>query len=310
MRERYAELIEDESEITKTHILLELCREFHLEAFGEIPKEPTEAEYTNKNNVLDTEEYNKAVENYQKELAEFNKKVDEATEIPSGRHEITLIGKINAYVNEPNNSTTMTDEEKAAEVAKRSAYISSFGIDYNTYPHFDLFGANMALTPSFREPSIILAIPFLTAIAQWLSMFLTRKLTGNAQMQMQGQDAQSKSSMLIMDLMMPAMTLWMAFSFSAMLGLYWIFQSALGLLQSFILSKAMPLPKYTDEEIKEMQKQQREVEKASRQAAKAQPKHKSLHYIDDDDYEELPDTPKSDEGTKTKLSSDMPEIKD
>ena len=290
MQERYAHLIAEGKQITKNDVVLELCEVFYPEAFGEVPNK---SDYM-KDGVLDEAEYNKA-------LLDFQKKIDETEKIARGK-EVALIGRITDYINNDNNSKYPSKEA-------RIEYVTSFGIDYSTYPHFQLFGANMALEPSFKNPSIILVIPFLTAIAQWLSMFLTRKLTGNAQMQ--GQDPQAKSSMLIMDLMMPAMTLWMAFSFSAMLGLYWIFQSLLGLLQSFILVKIMPMPKYTEAEIKEMHKQQKEAERAAKSAAKAQPKYKSLHYIDDDDYDELPTTPKtSGEKSSGKISSDIPEIKD
>ena len=301
--ERYKELIDDEKEITKTDIVLALCREFYLEAFGEIPEQPKVEDYT-ENGSPNQEKYDKAVQEYEEKKAEFDKKVEDAEEV-SGRPEIKLIGKINDFVKYGNDKYPQegTTEED------RINYVSSFGIDYVDFPHFDLFGTDMSQTPSFSTPSLILVIPFLTAIVQWLSMFLTRKLTGNPQMQMQGQDAQSKGSMLIMDLMMPAMTLWMAFSFSAMLGIYWILQSILGLAQSFILAKAMPLPKYTEEEIKAMHKEQREAEKASKAAAKAQPKHKSLHYIDDDDYDVLPATPETNKNN-TKISSDIPELKD
>ena len=67
--------------------------------------------------------------------------------------------------------------------------------------------------------------------------------------------------MRIMDLMLPAMTIWMAFSFSAMMGLYWVFQSILGIIQTIILAKLMPIPRYTEEEIKAMQKAQKTQQK-------------------------------------------------
>ena len=54
---------------------------------------------------------------------------------------------------------------------------------------------------------------------------------------------QVKTMMSTMDLVMPLMTLWMSSSFSGMLGVYWIYQSLLGILQTFVLFKAMPLPK-------------------------------------------------------------------
>ena len=70
----------------------------------------------------------------------------------------------------------------------------------------------------------------------------------------------------------------------------------------------MPIPKYTEEEIKEMEKTERERQKAQKAALEAQPKVRSLHYIDDDDYEELPEV-KSSDATKH-VSGDAPEIKD
>ena len=127
------------------------------------------------------------------------------------------------------------------------------------------------------------------------------------------QDAQTQASMRIMDLVMPLMTLFIAFNFSAMLGLYWMLQSLIGILQSFILSRTMPLPKYTEEELREMKRKQKEVEKAQRQAAKLQPKHKSLHYIDEDDYDELPTVAPSQPQNNDKNrigGNDIPEIKD
>lgn len=196
--------------------------------------------------------------------------------------------------------------------------IHSSGLDAITYgegtfdvsnlPNFNLFGLDLAATPSFTSISWLVLIPFIAAFVSWLSMALTRRWNGNGMAQ--GQDAQAQASMKMMDLVMPVMTVFLAFSFSAMLGLYWIYQSALSILQSFILSKAMPLPKYTPEELKAMKKAQKEAEKAQRAALKTQPKYKSLHYIDDDDYDELP-TLKTENGTSSKKADfDTPEIKD
>ena len=155
---------------------------------------------------------------------------------------------------------------------------------------------------------ILCIIPVLAAIGQWFTMWLTRKLNGNNQLQ--AADAQTQASMKMMDFVFPGMTLWMAFSFSGMLGLYWTFQALLGLLQTFILAKAMPLPKYTEEEIKSFNKARKEAEKAQREIAKTQPKYRSLHYIDDDDYDVLPDAPVSKENKGNKIDGDIPEIKD
>lgn len=160
------------------------------------------------------------------------------------------------------------------------------GFDPSVLPNFHVFGVDLSANPSFTNFSILILIPILAAAAQWLSMFLMRKFQGNTQT---ATDAQAGMSMKIMDLMMPLLTLFLAFSFSGMLGLYWIYQSLLGILQSFILCKVMPLPKYTDEELKAMEKADKERAKAQKAALSEQPRYKSLHHIDDEDYDELPE---------------------
>ena len=225
--------------------------------------------------------------------------------------EIKVISAIYAYVNDEikDNAGILASIESLDTREERIAKIESFGLDYESIPNFDFFGVNLAETPSLKNFSILCLIPVLAAAAQWVSMWLTRKFNGANQLQSQ-QDAQTQASMKMMDIIFPAMTLWMAFSFSGMLGLYWTFQALLGLLQSFILAKAMPLPKYTEEEIKSFHKAQKEAEKAQREIAKTQPKYRSLHYIDDDDYDVLPDAPVSKENKGKQIDGDIPEIKD
>ena len=208
-----------------------------------------------------------------------------------------------------------------AEVAFKSidqislvSKINEAGINLADYgaeaplPDFTLFGINLAAVPN-QVWGWLIIIPVLAAALTWLSVWLTRKWNGNAN-QLAGQDAQAQASNKIMDLVMPAMTLFFAFSFSGMMGVYWIYQSALGILQTYILSKVMPLPKYTEEEIKAMKKAQKNAEKAQRQVLKEMPKYRSLHYIDEDDYDELPEVKKNNKDTKKTRGIDMPELKD
>ena len=205
-------------------------------------------------------------------------------------------------------------------VSKINAYTGNInveGFDASLIPNFDLFGLNLAETPSIANISLLVLIPVIAAALTWLSMFLTKRWNGNTNPAAAAQDAQAAASMKMMDLVMPAMTLFIAFSFSGMLGVYWIYQSALGILQAFILSRIIPLPKYTEEEIKEMQKAQKAAEKAAEKAArtamKEQPKYRSLHYIDEDDYDTLPEiNSKKEEKTEKKAPGgiSIPEIKD
>ncbi|MBQ7389963.1 MAG: membrane protein insertase YidC [Clostridia bacterium] len=246
-----------------------------------------------------------------KEVTLGDEAVEKLEKIEKGS-EIKIINAIYRYVDDKieGNEGVLSSLESLDTREERIAKIESFGLDYESIPNFNFLGVNLAETPSLKNISILCLIPVLAAGAQWVSMWLTRKFNGNNQLQSQPQDAQTKASMRMMDIIFPAMTLWMAFSFSGMLGLYWTFQALLGLLQSFILAKAMPLPKYTEEEIKSFHKAQKEAEKAQREAAKSQPKYRSLHYIDDDDYDVLPDAPVSEEKKSNNIKGDMPEIKD
>ena len=212
-----------------------------------------------------------------------------------GIDQIVLIGQIKAF-NIENGPGKLVDAGLSNELIKN-------------LPNFDLWGLNLADKPSFT--SLLVLIPFIAAAFQWLTMVITRKLNGNAN-QLMDQNPETKMSMGMMDIMMPLMTIFFAFSFSSMMGLYWIYQSVLGIIQTIIIAKLMPLPKFTEEELKEMRKTQRAQEKAQKTIIKAQPKYKSLHYIDEDDYDELPEVKTT--GTKaskpTVTGQDKPEIKD
>lgn len=196
--------------------------------------------------------------------------------------------------------------------------IKSSGIEYSDLvtrelPNLNLFGLNLGDKPSLTAgwPLILVClIPVVAAALQWLTMYVTRKW--NSTQQLTQGDEQANMSMKMMDLMMPLMTLFITFGFSALMGLYWIFQSALAILQTFILSKAMPLPRYTEEELKAMKKEQKQAEKAQKQALKGNVKYKSLHFIDEDDYDTLPTVKMKENDAKKNASmySDRPEIKD
>ncbi len=212
--------------------------------------------------------------------------------------QISLISKINEYLSRSGN---LLGADKLAEA----------GLNVDKIPDFTLFGVNLAETPSIARISILVLIPVLAAAFQWFTMWLTRRVNGNA-MQVQSGDAQTQMSMRIMDIVMPLMTLFIAFGFSGMLGLYWIYQSIISIVQMLILAKAMPIPRYTEEEIKAIRKAEREQEKAQKAALKQQPKYRSLHYIDEDDYDELPEVKNQTTvlNGKPVKKDDVPEIKD
>ncbi len=127
---------------------------------------------------------------------------------------------------------------------------------------------------------LFIFVPILVFAASFVSMKVSRRFMANPAMDAQSADMQ-KSNM-IMDITMPAMSLYFAFIMPAALGIYWIYQSLLGMLQQFIMSRVMPLPTYTAEEIRAMQK----AEKERQAAAIAAAKQRRMQYMLDDDEED------------------------
>ncbi len=158
-------------------------------------------------------------------------------------------------------------------------------VDFSVIPNFKMGIFDLSATPTFT--TILVLVPILTFVLQFASMKLTRRFSYQPMMDAQQQKA-NKMSMIMMDVLMPAMTTWIAFSVPAAIGIYWAFNNILGVLQQFILYKTMPIPKITEEDIKN----------AEREMAGKAPKHsashvsrgpvRSLHTIDfsDDEVEE------------------------
>lgn len=175
--------------------------------------------------------------------------------------------------------------------------------------NFNIFGLNGGLNPYFW--SWLLVIPVLNLLAQLGSMWVSKKVSGQPTAMATGPDGQTNAgSFQMMNLIAPILTLIVIFSVPAMIGVYWLIRTVLSTITRVVISRIMPVPKYTEEELREIEKAEREQKKAQKEMQNAP--HRSLHYIDEDDYDELPDTPSTESNIKrTDISSDdAPEIKD
>jgi len=77
-------------------------------------------------------------------------------------------------------------------------------------------------------------IPLVSAFLSWLQM----KLSQNQQQPAPGQNAQQTAQqMKMMNLMMPAVSIYICFIMPAALGMYWIYNSILAIIQEAILNK-------------------------------------------------------------------------
>ena len=166
--------------------------------------------------------------------------------------------------------------------------------EFAEMPNLNVFGAfDLSITPqqcmnldSIKTLSgwLVLLVPVITFIAYFLSMKLTRKFM--YQPMNDANQAQMGCSNKVMDLVMPLFSVFLAFTYPAALGLYWVFKCLLGILKQFILSKAMPLPKFTEEDYLAAEKEINSRPDKSLKVAKSGRVVRSLHHIDDEDFED------------------------
>ena len=154
-------------------------------------------------------------------------------------------------------------------------------------PNFNIGPVNTGLIPQFDFSSArawLLLIPVLTFLAYFFSMKINRKLM--AQPTANENDRQAACSNKMMDYTMPLMSVWMTFIVPGAVGIYWIFKSIIGVGKQFILSKVIPLPKFTEEDYKAAEKEMAGKQPKKIVKSENAGKVRSLHHIDDDDYDE------------------------
>ena len=153
------------------------------------------------------------------------------------------------------------------------------------FPNFNIGPFDFGLAPSFQRFDILLLVPVLTFVVYFFSMKLTRKFSGQAPAA-GATDRQTACSNTMMDIMMPAMSAIFTFMVPGIIGVYWMFRSVIGILKSFIMSKVMPLPTFTEADYKAAEKEMagkapKKVQKSERAGTV-----RSLHHIDDEDFDD------------------------
>lgn len=157
---------------------------------------------------------------------------------------------------------------------------------FENIPSFSIGPVNLGYVPSFERFDWLLLVPVLTFVVYFGSMKLSKKFTYQPVVD---QNQQAGCSNNIMDITMPLMSVFFTFMVPAAVGVYWMFKSILSTIESFILAKAMPLPKFTEEDYKAAEKEMGSKNKKNTPKTERDPnapRPRSLHHIDDDDYNE------------------------
>ncbi len=95
---------------------------------------------------------------------------------------------------------------------------------------FTFLGIDLAAIPNFKYITLLWVIPILSGVTAWVSNWFLRKGQGKAMTE------QAASTNKMMNLMMPFMSVWIAFMVPAGLGLYWITSNVLSAIQEPLLT--------------------------------------------------------------------------
>ncbi len=199
----------------------------------------------------------------------------------------------------------VTPNASSEVVARYSESLTAIEEKLDVLPNFYIGPVNLANTPTLtlHQPVggwLLLLVPVITLVTLLLTQSLTKKFTYQSP---ETVEAQKKLSMKIMQYAMPLLSVYFTFVVPAAIGVYWIFRNILNLVQQIILSKVMPIPKYSEEDYKAAERElmgssQKKKERV-RNLDPNRPRVRSLHHIDDEGYENGykidPNAPKEEE---------------
>ncbi len=193
---------------------------------------------------------------------------------------------------------------EAFESLKNFAYFQNSDALYNALssieeaggiPSVNIGSWNFGLTPwsavttgggFFASHWWLLLVPVLTFVVYFASMKINRKLS--YQPTTAENDKATGCSNSMMDIMMPMMSVYIAFIVPAAIGVYWMFKSVLTTIKQLIMKQVMPLPKFTEEDYKAAEKELygKNPPKAPKASSGTRNSNvRSLHHIDDDEYD-------------------------
>ena len=154
-------------------------------------------------------------------------------------------------------------------------------------PSFNVGPINFGFTPSFKENLVLLIVPVLTFVVYFFTMKLSKKFTYQPTQNENAPGAGCSTKM--MEFYMPVVSTFFCFMVPGAVGIYWVFRSIISTIKQFIMSKVMPLPRFTEEDYKAAERELGSTKKPQRKRkenADLDPNRerpRSLHHIDDEE---------------------------
>ena len=187
--------------------------------------------------------------------------------------------KILSFINSPEYNSALSEIANGSGVDLANVLLPNY--QFTRFINL----ANMPLEAFSKGSNVgwaIVLIPIATFLSSVFGQKITRKYT------YQAPSAESASSMKLMNIMMPLFTTYITFTYAASFGLYWTLRSILGVLQQIFLSKILPIPQFTEEELKAEEKAyfnkiKHKGASTYRPSQEELSKRKSLIFDDDDE---------------------------
>lgn len=164
-------------------------------------------------------------------------------------------------------------------------YVEKFSeLADKTLPDLTFFGTDLSQIPTFNFQPFdwLMFVPILTFAFMILTQKITRMFTYQSP---ESIEAQKSPSMKIMNWSMPLLSVWIAFSVPAAIGLYWIFRNIISCVQQIVLANVIRAPQFTEEDYKQAEKELKSSGKSTSHRPVSKMPPKSLHHIDDEEYQ-------------------------
>lgn len=158
------------------------------------------------------------------------------------------------------NSAVSGQIELAKQVNENWDKVSSFVSEGLVNIDFNFFGLDLSATPHFTELNALWLIPILSGGTALLSSWIMRKMQNKANPQAQANaSAQMNSTMNTMLILMPLISVWIAFTLPASMGVYWVVNNVFTCVQEVVLTWYILKYDKADDDEKTKERKRREA---------------------------------------------------
>ncbi len=169
------------------------------------------------------------------------------------------------------NSAISGQIELAKLVHENWDKVSGFASEGLVNIDFNFLGLDLSATPQFTQLNALWLIPILSGGTALLSSWIMRKMQNKANPAAQeNASAQMNSTMNTMLIIMPLMSVWIAFTLPASMGVYWVVNNVFTCIQEVALTWYILKFDKADDDVKTKERKQQRIKDKETAARAAQ----------------------------------------